>query len=157
MKRIIIAFTALAFLFLASISCGKDDGTCTQKTVQSEDGAMQTYASTNGITATRHSSGMLYQIITAGDPAKMPTLSSTVSAKYTGRFMDGNIFDQSTTAISFPLSGVIAGWQLGLPLIGKGGKIKLIIPSSLAYGCTGRSSIPPYAILFFDVELTDVQ
>lgn len=155
MKRVIIAFTVFAFTALAVISCTKDDS-CTEKTVQSEEGAMQSYAATNGITATRHSSGIYYQIITAGDPTKMPTLSSTVSAKYTGKLMDGTVFDSSTTPVSFPLSGVIAGWQLGLPLIGKGGQIKLIIPSSLAYGCTGRSSIPPYAILYFDVELTDV-
>ncbi|MFM2337920.1 MAG: hypothetical protein RL115_1113 [Bacteroidota bacterium] len=156
MKRVILVFTVLVFATLTIGSCTKED-TCTEKTVQSEEGAILTYASNNGITATRHSSGMYYQIITAGDPAKTPTLASTVSAKYTGKLMDGTIFDSSATAISFPLSGVIAGWQMGLPLIGKGGRIKLIIPSSFAYGCSGRSSIPPYAILYFDVELTDVQ
>lgn len=156
MKRVILVFTVLVFASLAIVSCTKDEN-CTEKTVQSEDGAMLSFASTNGITATRHSSGMYYQIMAAGDPAKMPTLSSTVTAKYTGKLMDGTVFDSSTTPISFPLSGVIAGWQLGLPLIGKGGRIQLIIPSSFAYGCSGRSSIPPYAILYFDVELTDVQ
>jgi FKBP-type peptidyl-prolyl cis-trans isomerase len=154
MKRIVIAgFFALALI--GSFSCNKDSGTCTDKTVQSEEGAILAFATANGITATRHSSGIYYQIVSAGSGAT-PTLSSTVKAKYTGKYMDGTVFDSSTTPVQFPLAGVIAGWQLGLPLIQKGGIIKLIIPSSLAYGCTGRSPIPPYAVLYFEVELTDV-
>jgi FKBP-type peptidyl-prolyl cis-trans isomerase FkpA len=152
MKRIVIA-GFLAFTLISNFSCTKDSGTCTDKTVQSEEGAILAFATTNGITATRHSSGMYYQIISAGSGAT-PTLASRVKAKYTGKYMDGTIFDSATTAVEFPLSGVIAGWQLGLPLIQKGGIIKLIIPSSFAYGCTGRSPIPPYAVLYF--ELTDV-
>ncbi len=155
MKSILLGFTAF-LLFFASFSCNKDEG-CTEKTVQSEEGPILAYATSNGITATRHSSGIYYEIITAGDPALKPTLSSTVTAKYTGKLLDGTVFDAPTSAIEFPLAGVISGWQLGLPLIGKGGRIKLMIPSSLAYGCTGRASIPPYAVLYFDVELTNVR
>jgi FKBP-type peptidyl-prolyl cis-trans isomerase FkpA len=155
MKSILLGFIAVV-LFFGSFSCNKDEG-CTEKTVQSEEGSILAYATANGITATRHSSGMYYEIITAGDASLKPTLSSTVTAKYAGKLLDGTTFDAPTSAVEFPLASVIAGWQLGLPLIGKGGKIKLIIPSSLAYGCTGRSSIPPYAVLYFDVELTNVR
>jgi FKBP-type peptidyl-prolyl cis-trans isomerase len=154
MKRIIIAgFFALTLA--GSFSCNKDNGTCTDKTVQSEEGAILAFATAQGITATKHSSGMYYQIVSAGSGAT-PTLASTVKAKYTGKYLDGTVFDSATTPVQFPLAGVIAGWQLGLPLIQKGGIIKLIIPSSLAYGCTGRSPIQPYTILYFEVELTDV-
>jgi FKBP-type peptidyl-prolyl cis-trans isomerase FkpA len=155
MKRIILGFT-VALLLLGSFSCNKEEG-CTEKTVQSEEGAILAYATANGITPTRHSSGIYYEIITAGDAALRPTLASTVTAKYTGKLLDGTTFDAPASPIEFPLASVIAGWQLGLPLIGKSGKIKLIIPSSLAYGCTGRASIPPYAVLYFEVELTNVR
>jgi FKBP-type peptidyl-prolyl cis-trans isomerase len=53
---------------------------------------------------------------------------------------------------------VIDGWKIGLPLIKKGGRIKLIIPSALAYSCTGAgTSIPPNTPLYFDVTLNDVK
>jgi len=61
------------------------------------------------------------------------------------------------TRSGWTLSSLIEGWKIGIPLIKKGGRIKLIIPSALAYGCTGYASIPPNTPLYFDVTLTDVQ
>jgi len=52
---------------------------------------------------------------------------------------------------------VISGWQIGIPLIQKGGFIKLIIPSALGYGCRGTGPIPGDAIIYFDIQLLDVQ
>jgi FKBP-type peptidyl-prolyl cis-trans isomerase FkpA len=153
MKFIVASIVSL-FLFTG---CLKDDS-CTPKTVQSETAAMLSYANANGITPTTHSSGMLYQIVTAGAGAT-PTATSTVTVRYTGKFMDGRVFDSNATGspISFGLNQVIQGWQLGLPLIKKDGLIKLIIPSSLAYGCAGYGSIPGDAVLYFEVQLIDVQ
>ena len=76
--------------------------------------------------------------------------------KYTGKLTNGTIFGQSTTPLTISLSTVIAGWQIGIPLIGEGGVIKLIIPSSLAYGCVANGSIPANSVLFFEVELVDI-
>jgi FKBP-type peptidyl-prolyl cis-trans isomerase FkpA len=64
---------------------------------------------------------------------------------------------QTAAPVSFALNGVIPGFQYGLPLIQKGGIIKLIIPSSLAYGCRGFGAVPGNSVLFFEIELTDVQ
>lgn len=149
-------FVAIASLFLFT-GCLKDDS-CTPKTVQSETAIMLNYANTNGITPTTHSSGMLYQIVSAGAGAT-PTATSTVTVRYTGKLMDGTVFDSNATGspISFGLNQVIQGWQLGIPLIKKDGVIKLIIPSSLAYGCAGYGSIPGDAVLYFEVQLIDVQ
>jgi FKBP-type peptidyl-prolyl cis-trans isomerase len=157
MRKIILGFAVLASLTVSPIGCSKDNSGCTEKTVASEQGAMQAFAATNSITTTAHSSGIQYQIINPGSGAA-PTINSRVKVKYTGKFMDGTVFDsQPTNAIELPLNGVIAGWQIGIPLIQKGGTIKLIIPSSLAYGCAGRSpTIPSYSILYFEVELVDV-
>jgi FKBP-type peptidyl-prolyl cis-trans isomerase FkpA len=71
--------------------------------------------------------------------------------------LDGRVFDQQTNAIKpAGLGTLIAGWQIGLPLIQKGGEIKLIVPSSLAYGC-GNGPLPANSILYFDIHLVDVQ
>jgi FKBP-type peptidyl-prolyl cis-trans isomerase FkpA len=72
--------------------------------------------------------------------------------------LDGRVFDQQAdaTKTGWVLGSLIAGWQIGLPLIQKGGEIKLIIPSSLGYGCD-NGALPPNSILYFDIHLVDVQ
>jgi FKBP-type peptidyl-prolyl cis-trans isomerase len=85
------------------------------------------------------------------------TANSKVFVTYTGKLLNGRLFDQATSPVSFYLGQVIEGWQMGIPLIKKGGRIKLLIPSSYGYGCNGYSTIPGDAVLFFDVTLTDVQ
>ena len=85
-------------------------------------------------------SGLQYEIIEQGGEV-MPTLSDTLYVKYKGTLIDGTVFDQTAEdgePISFPLGGVIKGWQEGLQLIGEGGKIKLYIPADLAYGERGN-------------------
>ena len=155
MMNKLVLILSVSFLLVAGSGCTKNE-VCQPKTVQSEEAAILSYAAANGITATKHPSGMYYQIINQGS-GPTPSITSTLSVKYTGKLTNGTIFDQRITSpISFPLSGVIGGWQLGLPLIQKGGTIKLIIPSSFAYGCEGKGSIPPYSILFFEIELVDV-
>jgi len=145
----------LSVLLSGAGSCIKDTG-CQDKTIQSEQAAILAYANTNGITAVQHSSGLYYEITNPGAGAN-PTPYSTVSVKYTGKLLDGTVFDtQTVNAVTFSLSQAIYGWQLGLPLIKKGGSIKLIIPSSLAYGCGGKNPIPGNAILYFEIQLVDV-
>jgi hypothetical protein len=112
---------------------------------------MVSFANTNGITYTTDSSGILYQIILSGNNNR-PTLSSNVTIDYIGKLMNGTTFD-SANNISLPLNALIEGFKIGLPLIGIGGRIKLIIPSSLAYGCQGGGSIPSNSPLYFDITL----
>lgn len=103
-------------------------------------------------------SGLQYEIIEQGGEV-MPTLSDTLYVKYKGTLIDGTVFDQTAEdgePISFPLGGVIRGWQEGLQLIGEGGKIKLYIPADLAYGERGNQGIKPNSALVFDVELVKV-
>lgn len=155
-----LSIISISILLLGNTACLKGDEACTPKSVQSEQAAIQAYATANNITGAFHSSGIYYEIVNPGS-GPTPTSTSTVTANYTGRFITNNtIFDQTTPATgpaSFPLNGVIAGWQIALPLIQKGGNIKIIIPSSLAYGCTGFRTIAPDEVLFFDITLVDVQ
>ncbi|HAD33478.1 MAG TPA: FKBP-type peptidylprolyl isomerase, partial [Chitinophagaceae bacterium] len=55
--------------------------------------------------------------------------------------------------VSFGLDGLIVGWQEGIPLIGAGGKIKLYLPPSLAYGSNANGNIPANSSLIFDIDL----
>lgn len=102
--------------------------------------------------------GLFYKIIEPGSAIGSYKQSSVIKANYTGRLLSGTIFDKTTgDPISFQLGGVIVGWQIGIQQIGKGGKIRLLIPSGYAYGSKGQSSIPANAVLDFDIELVDVQ
>lgn len=104
-------------------------------------------------------SGLKYFDIKVGD-GDTPARTSTVKVHYAGWLNDGTEFDSSYRRgepISFPLTGVIAGWTEGVSTMKVGGKRKLIIPYALAYGERGRGSIPPRATLTFDVELLAIE
>ena len=109
--------------------------------------------------ATKTDSGMVYYEMKEGDGAQ-PSLQSTVEVHYHGTLIDGTVFDSSVDrgqTISFPLGGVIKGWQEGLQLMKEGGKATLVIPSDLAYGDQGSGeTIPPGSTLKFEVELFKV-
>jgi FKBP-type peptidyl-prolyl cis-trans isomerase FkpA len=154
MRLINLAFSIILALVLTGCSNKDKDKNTGCTTAAEDDAKMQNYISANSIPAIKHASGMYYQIIEPGSGAT-PTISSTVKANYTGKFTNNTSFDQGVA--SFPLSGVIAGWQIGIPLIKQGGKIKLIIPPYLAYGCYDYRSIPGNSVLVFDVELLEVQ
>lgn len=153
MKRnVLLAFILAPLLFTA---CGKTSEPCVPATVASEKAAMVAYCTANNITYTEHASGILYEVMSPGLTTQ-PTIANTVSVVYTGKLLNGNQFDASANPERLALSGVIKGWQIGIPLIKKGGRIKMVIPSSLAYGCTGQGSIAPNSPLYFEVTLTDV-
>jgi FKBP-type peptidyl-prolyl cis-trans isomerase len=73
--------------------------------------------------------------------------------------MNGEIFDQTKEKpATFPLNRLIKGWQIGLTKCKKGGKMRLIIPSALAYSIRARAEkIPPNSILLFDIEVLDIK
>jgi peptidylprolyl isomerase len=105
-------------------------------------------------------SGLMYKVITKGSGSEKPREGDTVSAHYTGMFLDGRKFDSSVDRgkpISFPVGRgrVIKGWDEALLDMTKGEKRILIIPPDLAYGAGGRGPIPPNATLVFEVELLD--
>lgn len=109
--------------------------------------------------STRTESGALYTPIEKGQGAS-PESSDTVTVHYTGTLIDGKVFDSSRARgepATFGLDQVIPCWTEGLQLMQVGGKGRLICPSDLAYGDSGRPpQIPPGATLVFEVELLDI-
>ena len=109
----------------------------------------------------RLSNGLQYEVMVAGTDTAKPTLNNTVKCHYHGTLINGEVFDSSVNRgepISFPLNGVIKGWQEALQLMTVGSKWKLFIPSELAYG--ERSAGPvigPGSTLIFEVELLGIQ
>ncbi|ERT13804.1 peptidylprolyl isomerase [Photorhabdus temperata subsp. temperata] len=114
-------------------------------------------AQRDGISTTE--SGLQFSVLKQGDGA-IPALTDRVRVHYTGRLIDGTVFDSSVQRgepTEFPVNGVIAGWIEALTLMPVGSKWELYIPYDLAYGERGAgASIPPYSALIFEVELLDI-
>ncbi len=153
------AIVILSAVLLIAGGCRIDgDNNCVTKTVASEQAKMEALAVSQGMTYIQHSSGLLYEVITPG-AGMTATSTSKIYVRYVGKLADGTIFESLTdhTQTGWVLGGMIGGWQIAVPLIQEGGKIKVVIPSSLAYGCGFRSGIPSNSILYFEIDLVDVQ
>lgn len=103
-------------------------------------------------------SGLQYKIITEGTGAK-PSESDKVKVHYTGKLIDGTVFDSSIdrgTPTEFATNQVIKGWTEALMMMSVGSKWELAIPADLAYGDRGTGPIPAGSTLLFEVELLDI-
>jgi len=103
--------------------------------------------------------GVYYTIIKEGN-GRQVSVNDTVTVHYKGYlFSDNSVFDETKDKpATFPLKRLITGWQIGVPLCKIGGKIKLIIPSNLAYSIRTRAAkIPPNSILVFEIEVVDAR
>ena len=127
-------------LLIMMSACKKDDSGEEQKRLDHEE--IEQYAADQNLNGQFTNSGLYYEIIVAGS-GNHPTLSSVVTVSYHGYYLDGKTLDQGSNYTSL-LNNLIAGWKEGIPKIGEGGKIKMVIPRHLAYGD---------AILVFDVTL----
>ena len=105
------------------------------------------------------STGLQYVVEKEGTGAQ-PTAEDEVTVHYTGRLLDGTVFDSSVNRgepATFPLNRVIPGWTEGVQRMKEGAKYTFFIPSDLAYGPQGiPGAIPPHSTLIFDVELIKV-
>ncbi|EOI3464604.1 FKBP-type peptidyl-prolyl cis-trans isomerase [Cronobacter dublinensis] len=111
----------------------------------------------DGVNSTE--SGLQFRVLTQGE-GPIPSRKDRVRVHYTGKLIDGTVFDSSVARgepAEFPVSGVIAGWIEALTLMPVGSKWELTIPHNLAYGERGAgASIPPFSTLVFEVELLEI-
>ena len=102
---------------------------------------------------------MYYKIGQPGTGSPI-TIESTIVANYTGKLLNGTIFDRALAGseATFKVNSLVNGWRQGIPLIKQGGSIRLIVPSTLGYGLEGSSpSIPAFSVLDFEITVTDVK
>ena len=135
---------------------GSQDG---EKNQKEGDAYRQEFGARPGVET--RPSGLQVLVMEPGDPARHPKASDVVKVHYTGRLIDGTVFDSSVDRgepLEFSLSRVIPGWTEGMQCIGVGGKATLVIPPELGYGEAGAGGvIPPQATLVFDVELLEIR
>ena len=152
----IIVLLCLFFGFFSQTACSKTEKGCATPTPSTltEEQQILDYCTTNKITYIKDSRGFYYQIVKQGNTTK-PNLNSSISITYNGTFLNKSSVDSGSN--TFTLNDLITGWKYGLPLIGEGGEIILLLPSNLAYGVYGSGCIPPNTPLFFNVKLTTVK
>jgi FKBP-type peptidyl-prolyl cis-trans isomerase FkpA len=135
--------------------------------IEAEEKALQNYLKEKNITSTGEPEGyiILKQTEGRGEPI---TDGTTVQVNFTGRFLNGMVFDSNTKGKPYTFTignnEVIAGWELAFRKLKQGDKATLIIPSKLGYGKEGllrpNSSayvVPPFSTLVFDVEVVQAR
>lgn len=132
-----------------------DDG---KKNKETSDKFLAENAKKDGVKIT--ASGLQYKVIESGS-GKTPTINDKVKAHYTGKTLDGKVFDSSMNRgepVVFPVNGVIKGWIEALQLMKEGDKWELYIPAELAYGEQGAGAqIGPNQALIFELSLISIE
>lgn len=148
-------------LFILLTGC-LDSSTSTSVNFDNEEDIefLEKKAAEEGVEVTEN--GLLYKIIEEGE-GEHPSWESTVKVYYTGKLIDGRVFDQGRSRekeqepAQFPLDGVIWGFGEGVQQLKEGGKIELYIPTELGYGAFPPPGIIyPGAALVFEVELVEI-
>ncbi|HVX49443.1 MAG TPA: FKBP-type peptidyl-prolyl cis-trans isomerase [Chitinophagaceae bacterium] len=153
-------FTAIIFAAcLKNVTNTVATGDCTPVAPSSEEAAIKAFCNKDTATYTKDTSYIYYHIVDSGSG---PVAATTIFFKYKATLLDGTLLSQSTQPTSYPIVNLIKGFQDMARFYKKGARLFLVIPSALAYSCEGAVSngtyvIPPNSILYYDIEITDVQ
>jgi len=142
----------LGVVLFSSNACKKDDNN-TDEQAAIDKALIEDYISNNQLNAQSTSSGLYYVVLKTGSDDH-PTIYSTVTVAYKGYLLNSDVFDENLVYTA-RLSSLIQGWKEGIPLMGRGGKIKLLVPSALGYGSQEQNGIPANSVLVFDITLYD--
>ncbi len=151
-----IWFITMALL----LGCSTDNVLSYEEQLKKDVGYIDRYLEKNGIIAIQDNSGLRIVVHQAGS-GLFPVLTSKLTVKYVGKFLNGGVFDQSdlnSSGLPAPfnteLGGLIQGWQIAFgKYIAKGGKATLYVPSGLGYGRNTVGGVPANSNLVFEVEL----
>jgi len=125
---------------------------CSKTQLDKDRDIIEKYIADNNIDALEISNSGLYYVIDKPGGSQHPSAYSLVTVNYNGYLIDGTNFGHDDT-VKLSLPQTIMGWQMGVPLIGEGGRIKLIIPSQYGYGAKEQGDIPKNSVLIFDIDL----
>lgn len=132
--------------------------TYSEKDKEGFDKKIQHFILQTGEKYEKSESGLYYLIEQEGE-GEFIKYTDQVSFTYIGKFLDGTVFDgkNQKTPITYEVSKLIEGWKEAFTYLKKGGKAKLIIPPYLGYGDHDLPAIPPHSILYFELEITNVE
>lgn len=123
--------------------------------VTENDQTIKAYLAENNLEAQQTDSG-LYYIIDEPGTGEQATIADDVTITYKGYFINGDIFDETESNISFNLSNLIPGFSEGISNFKEGGSGTLLIPSHLAYGINNYNGIPGGSVILFDIKLISI-
>ncbi|RZK49711.1 MAG: peptidylprolyl isomerase [Pedobacter sp.] len=154
-KKLFVLFLAVISL---GVACKKEDYDPVVQLAK-DDQAIKEFIAKNNIPAEKLPSGVYIQIITPGSGSETITTTSYLSVNYEGRLLNGSVFDKSSGPATFRLNTLITGWQYGLieSNVKKGARVRLIIPSTLAYMNQSRVGIPKNSPLDFTIDILNIQ
>ena len=155
-SRLSILFFCFVALLLAS--CKDAPTKSVEASPLSAGQQIEAYLKANSLKGEQTTSTGLVYIVEAPGGDEKPVVEDKITIHYKGYLTDGTVFDQTTgSPRTFGLYQLIAAWQEAIPMIGRGGKIKILAPPSTAYGNRPPpgSGITPQSVLVFDIELVD--
>ncbi|HET8861384.1 FKBP-type peptidyl-prolyl cis-trans isomerase [Marivirga sp.] len=173
-KYLMFLGLSLALFSSCEDECENLRGECSDEQLNKDITEIEKYLEDNNLTAEKLNAYELYYIIHEEGTGPNAENRQEVSVNYTGRFLNGDVFDTSIEAVAkeegtfsetrtyepftftLGIDGVIAGWEIGLKLLNEGSKATFILPSYLAYGFRGTPTIPPNTVLLFEVELISI-
>jgi len=158
-KNYILIVLSSVTVLIAAISCNK-----TNEFEAAEQQEIQDYLDRNSsLNFEKKESGLYYLELVPGT-GRVPVKYDTAYVKYTGKFLDGQIFDTNvgttkTLEVLIGTPGIIQGFNEGLTYMASGGKSLILVPSSLGYGTTGNyyGGISGYTPLLFEIQLVQVK
>lgn len=148
----VLRISILCLCLATLMSCGKDQ-------LETDIEIIEQYIADQGLIGVQSLDNGLHYIIVDPGGSEKPNLDDKVTIHYKGYYTDGEEFDSSLGGDPrvFNLIGLIRGWQIGIPLYGRGGTGLLLIPSELAYGSNPREGTRKDAVLIFEIELIDFE
>jgi len=145
MRKIKLFLGFVIFVSVIAVSCTKTQ-------YEKDEEIIKQYIEDHNLNAVELDYTGLYYVIEKPGGSQHPHSNSEVTVNYHGELVDGTVFGKDDT-VKLYLPETIMGWQMGVPLIGEGGSIKLLIPSQYGYGTSGSGKVPKNAVLIFDIDL----
>ena len=151
----------LMLLFVAVLSCDTEQVFDEEEQLAIDRQLILDYLAENNIDALEIEDTGIYYVITQQGSGPNAEFANSVFAHYRGYLMDGTEFDNSSGKGPFDFvvgaGQVIRGWELGFQEFNKGASGTLFIPSKFGYGTRRQGSIPPNAVLLFDIDVIDIR
>ena len=144
----------LFFLFISITIIGCK--TYSSDDLNAFDKKIKAYEKKHNLNFYRSESGLYYKIIKQGK-GDFIKYSDKVSFSYTGKLLNGFIFDRQIKPVTFNVDRLILGWKQVMLELKPGAKVQMIIPPSLGYGNHDLDDIPPNSILYFEMEIKNVE